>query len=310
MKPLVAIAAASTLIGCATPPALSAHTQQKISTEQATSEDAARRIAAELNAIEQRTGGTLAVALLDRNGQPLILRNSSTPMATCSAFKFQLAAAALDAARKGEFDLDTPIAFDKAALPGYSPVLEKDTDSAVTLGEAIEAALTLSDNGATNIIMRALGGPRKVSERFNLMRDFQIRMHRYETDLNQNAKGDLRDTSNAIGFAQAIHRLALSDMLHPDDRVTLLRLSAASTTGLDRVRAGLPEGWKVGDKTGTCKPEGHEDQQINDIGWIETPAGFFSFAVLVQRPTAPGRDVKAAMADVGRLMALAIQDLP
>ena len=271
---------------------------------------ATERFQVELDVLEQRTGGTLAVVLLSENGQPLILRNDHMRMAMCSSFKFQLAAAAFQAARGGEIDLDAAIAFEKDRLPGYSPVLQADEDSSVTLREAINAAVTLSDNGATNMIIAALGGPRKVTERWIAMGDFQTRLDRWETDLNENRRGDLRDTSTASGLAETIRVLALSDILHPDDQETLFQLSIDSKTGLDRVRKGLPHPWVMGDKTGTCKPPGQPDQQINDIGWFEPDeGGFYSFAVLVQRPTASDADVKAVMAEIGVLMANAVPDL-
>jgi beta-lactamase class A len=46
----------------------------------------------------------------------------------------------------------------------------------------------------------------------------------------------------------------------------------ATETGLRRVRAGLPEGWIAGDKTGTSGMVGTEGNYI-DIGFAEGPKG-------------------------------------
>ncbi len=46
----------------------------------------------------------------------------------------------------------------------------------------------------------------------------------------------------------------------------------ATETGLRRVRAGLPEGWIAGDKTGTSGLVGTERNYI-DIGFAEGPKG-------------------------------------
>lgn len=262
----------------------------------------------ELAALEARTGGTLGVILLDERGEMVMARNPSRQMAFCSAFKFQLGAAVMDAARRGGRPLDEPVKFDKEKLPGYSPVLERDEDGIVTIGEALRATVMTSDNGAANILIAALGGPAKVTQRWQSMGDLDTRLHRWETDLNENAPGDSRDTSNPRALAEMIRKLALSDILTGEDRAALFRLSQEATTGLDRVRAGLPDDWPAGDKTGTCKPEGRPNQQINDIGWINPGGRFYSFAVMVQRPTASGAEVKAVMAEVGALMARAIAE--
>ena len=265
--------------------------------------------AEELEELEARTGGTLGVVLLDEKGDRIMARAPGRQMAFCSSFKFQLAAAVYDAARTGGRGLDEPVRFDKSTLPGYSPVLEKDEDGVVTIREAVEASVTVSDNGATNILIAALGGPDKVTQRWRTMGDLDSRLDRYETMLNENAEYDARDTSTPQALATMVRWLALSDILVGEDRAELFQLSRDASTGLDRVRAGLPEDWLAGDKTGTCKPEGQPDQQINDIGWINPEGRFYSFAVMVQRPTASSAEVKEVMAEVGSLMARAIEDL-
>lgn len=264
--------------------------------------------AEELEELEARTGGTLGVVLLDQKGDRIMARAPGRQMAFCSAFKFQLAAAAYDAARSGGRGLDEPVRFDKAKLPGYSPVLEKDEDEIVTIREAIAASVTVSDNGAANILIAALGGPHEVTQHWRTMGDLDSRLDRYETLLNENSQYDARDTSTPQALANMVRWLALSDILTGEDRAELFQLGRDATTGLDRVRAGLPEDWPAGDKTGTCKPDGQPDQQINDIGWINPDGRFYSFAVMVQRPTASSAEVKAVMAEVGSLMARAIAE--
>ena len=49
--------------------------------------------------------------------------------------------------------------------------------------------------------------------------------------------------------------LGLSTFLHRDrplDRALLQEWLVETTTGMNRLRAGLPGEWRAGDKTGTC----------------------------------------------------------
>lgn len=258
---------------------------------------------------ERRTGGRLGVVLIDEAGrEALVGYRADEPMAFCSSFKFALAGAALEAAAERRFDPDVPVDYDLTSLPGYSPVLDK-SGGRTTLRDAMVAAVTVSDNGAANMLIDAMGGPGAVTDRWRAWGDHTSRLDRRETALNENAPGDPRDTSTPRAMAQTVRALD-GDVLAPDDREWLFGLGEAATTGLDRVRAGLPEGWSAGDKTGTCKGEGDPNQQVNDIGWIDHPNGLdrYYFAVMVQRPSVSVAETKRIMAEIGAHLATAIGD--
>jgi beta-lactamase class A len=61
--------------------------------------------------------------------------------------------------------------------------------------------------------------------------------------------------------------LLLGDVLSPASRARLAEWLVATTTGGGRLRAGLPAGWRVGDKTGTSS-----NGATNDIA-IAWPPG-------------------------------------
>jgi beta-lactamase class A len=78
-----------------------------------------------------------------------------------------------------------------------------------------------------------------------------FRLDRWETELTRAIPGDERDTTSPLAMMQTLHKLALGDALAPAARRQLVDWMAGSTTGADRVRAGVPAGWKVADKTGS-----------------------------------------------------------
>jgi beta-lactamase class A len=62
--------------------------------------------------------------------------------------------------------------------------------------------------------------------------------------------GDDRDTSTPRAFATDLRAYALGDALSDDDRALLTGWLRGNTTGAALIRAGVPDGWEVGDKTG------------------------------------------------------------
>lgn len=81
--------------------------------------------------------------------------------------------------------------------------------------------------------------------------DTASRMDRYEPGLNRNRPKDPRDTTTPRAIPADHHKLVLGDALTAGKRALLVGWLERSTTGAERIRAGLPKGWKVADKTGT-----------------------------------------------------------
>ncbi|MDI9690321.1 serine hydrolase, partial [Burkholderia cenocepacia] len=81
--------------------------------------------------------------------------------------------------------------------------------------------------------------------------DDAFRLDRWETELNTALPGDPRDTTTPAAMAASIRVLTLGDALpaaQPRDELRTLR---GNKVGDKRIRAGVPAGWTVGDKTGT-----------------------------------------------------------
>jgi len=68
-----------------------------------------------------------------------------------------------------------------------------------------------------------------------------------ETELNENAIGDLRDTTSPVAMARLMQTLLISDSQKDDSKLMLQDWMKGSTTGASRIRAGLPKAWPVGD---------------------------------------------------------------
>ena len=260
----------------------------------------ARAAASPFAALEARHGGWLGVAVLDpRRSRPLSWRGDERfPMS--STFKFLAAAHVLARVDRGEDRLDRRIAFGREAVVTYSPATEAQAGGpGMTLGELCIAAVTLSDNTAGNLLLVSMGGPAGLTAWLRSLGDRVTRLDRWEVALNEAAPGDPRDTTTPLAMLGLLRRLLLEDALAPASRALLLEWLVANRTGDRRLRAGLPAGWRVGDKTG-----GGERNTTNDIGLFWPPGhGPVLVAAYFTGAQAPLPQREAVLAEVGRFVA-------
>lgn len=224
----------------------------------------------------------------------------SERFAMCSTFKFALAAMTLE--REGL--RGRRLAFAPEEILSYAPY----TKERAQLGwmSALEAArhsVTLSDNTAANLLLAELGGPEGFTAWVRSYGDTETRLDRTEPSLNENAPDDPRDTTTPRAHARLVAELLETDRLSDEDHKVLGEWLVQSSTGRARLRAGLPEDWNAGNKTGTCGAKGRGE--VNDIAVFTIPGGR-SFALAAYLDGAKGgtADAEAILADVARKVAI------
>ncbi|MFE9642978.1 class A beta-lactamase [Streptomyces sp. NPDC006365] len=218
-------------------------------------------------------------------GRSVLYRaDESFPM--CSVFKTLAAAAVLrDLDRHGEF-LALRIRYTEQDVEdaGGAPVTgtEENLANGMTVAELCEAAIAYSDNAAANLLLRELGGPTAITRFCRSIEDRTTRLDRWEPELNSAEPWRVTDTSSPAAIGRTYAKLALGDALTPRDRRQLTAWLLANTTSTNRFRAGLPQDWPLGDKTGTGKYG-----TTNDVGIAWTPDGTpVVLAVLSTKPDA------------------------
>jgi beta-lactamase class A len=197
-------------------------------------------------------GGRLGVSALDVASGRRLGHDEDGRYAMCSSFKLALAAAILAEVEAGRMRLDQQLAFGRADLLGNSPVTEAHlAEGRLPVERLCAAAVEVSDNAAANLLLARLGGPAAFTHFARAAGDGVTRLDRNEPGLNSNLPGDPRDTSSPAAMAGLLHILLLGNRLGPASRARLIGWMENCATGRDRLRAGLPAGWRVGDKTGT-----------------------------------------------------------
>lgn len=253
--------------------------------------------------IEAGIGGRVGVAALDTGTGVMIGRRQRERFAMASTFKWLLAAGILNHVQHG-MSLDEHALFGRADLIAHSPVCETRIDpetgiGRMTLEELCEATVTVSDNCAANLLLVPMFGPEGLTRFIRETGDYATRLDRNELALNENAPGDPRDTTTPEAMAQTMARLLTTDeVLRAPMRNLLLGWLRASSTGLDRLRAGLPAEWNAGDKTGTGGNGAHNDVAIA----FPPDRAPIVIASYLSESAAPNADKAAAHAEIARIV--------
>lgn len=253
----------------------------------------------ELAAIERRVGGRLGVAALDvGTGRRLGYRaDERFPM--CSTFKWLLVARVLSRVDASEEKLSRILPYGPDDLLEYAPVTRAHVgEGGMSLAALCAAAIERSDNTAANLLLATVGGPSGLTSYLRTIGDSVTRLDRVEPALNGAVPGDPRDTTTPAAMLGDLRSLLVEGRLAADSRDRLLGWLAGNTTGDGKLRAGLPAGWRVGDKTGMG-----EHGATNDvaIAWPDGRAPVLIAAYLTETDATLGAR-NGALASVGTLV--------
>jgi beta-lactamase class A len=221
----------------------------------------------DLVALERRFGGRIGVHALDTGSGAVLSHRGDERFLMASTAKLPAVAAVLHRTAADPALLDRVVRYGPDALLEYAPVTAANVATGMTVAGLCDAALTVSDNTAMNLLLDLLGGPAAVTAFVRGLGDPATRLDRTEPDLNvSGGAADERDTTTPSAIVGAVRAVTLGDGLGPAGRERLTGWLLANTTGDATIRAGVPAGWRVGDKTGT----GAQGER-NDVGILLPP---------------------------------------
>ncbi|TNC66606.1 class A beta-lactamase [Rubellimicrobium roseum] len=249
--------------------------------------------------LEARSRGRLGVAILESGSGMTYAWRGMERFRMASTFKALLAGAVLRRVDQGQESLAREVEVRPEDLVEYAPVVEPMVGQSLTVGALCEGTVTLSDNAAANLLLDSMGGPEGFTAILREIGDEVTRLDRREPDLNTGTPDDPRDTSTPLAYLATLQRMLLGNALSTAGREQLLAWLVANKTGDDRIRAGVPEGWTVGDKTGTS---GQGD--IHDIAVLVPPKGVPILVVAFLSETdQPIEEMNGIHAEIGALAA-------
>jgi beta-lactamase class A len=293
------------------------------------------RLEREIDRLARTGGGRMGVAAIHlETGRSVYLnRDERFPMA--SSYKVPIAVQLLTRVDRGEVRLDSMIAFKESDLhPGSGTLAELFDDPGVSLSlrNFLELMLLISDNSATDVVLRTAGGGKVVTDRMRALginginvdrptvrligdwagwRDLPPDDQMTPSAVRQSARGitpqqrdsasaafdrDPRDTASPEGMATLLQKIWRGEALSPASTQLLLDIMTRSTTGGARIKGILPPSVSVAHKTGTI------GGTTNDVGIITLPdnAGHVITVVMVKSSQLPVETRERAIAQVAR----------
>lgn len=179
-----------------------------------------------------------------------------------STFKFLVCAAILKNIR-----LDEKVKISASDIVFWSPIIRLNLKKGyMTIAELCAAAMSYSDNGATNLLIKKLGGIKKINSFAKLIGNTSFYLKNIEPYLNSDLKKK-HDISTPQDMAKSVKKLIVDNtILTPKHKKMLIAWMLNNTTGYKKIRSGLPLGWHAAEKTGGSSTIS------NDIGIVWSPA--------------------------------------
>jgi beta-lactamase class A len=246
----------------------------------------------EIQKIEKTSKGSLGVGAYDvKSGESWYLHGDKSYRMQ-SVGKLPIAIAVLKDVDDGKLKLNTPIkltkkdvlAIRKSSVPDNLPLGTKSC----TVSSLLERMISRSNNGAADVLTRAIGGIERTNEVLKDNNIEGIRVDRlYSQLIKPGAGGELLDTATPRAICDLLLKLEQGKVLSSESTSTLLAMMHKATTGENRIKAGVPAGTKVAHKTGTGPVEKGLGVSTNDVA-IVTKANGDKVILAVFLADAPG----------------------
>ncbi len=252
----------------------------------------------QLAALEQQHQGRIGVALYHPDTGLSYGYRAEERFPFASTFKALLAAAVL---QRSEFDpqwLQQVVHYRAEDLLSYAPITRPHLARGMSREALAIASVQYSDNTAANLLLEALGGLSEFNRFVAALGDQKFRLDRQEPDLNSALPGDDRDTTTPAAMAKTLSRLTLGNGLAAPQQARFNAWLKGNTTGDAAIRAGVPTGWLVGDKTG-----GGGYGTTNDIAVLwPTQGAPMVLALYFTQSTPDAKPQQAVLAEATRLV--------
>ncbi|MGW0805482.1 class A beta-lactamase [Nonomuraea sp. NPDC002799] len=260
------------------------------------------RVTKELRELEATIKGHIGAFAIDTATGKTVGYRSGQRFPLLSTFKAMACAAVLHKARTSAPGLmDKVVTWTQAEVKENSPVTKDHVKDGLTVAQLCEAAITVSDNTAGNMVLKQIGGPAGLTRYFRTLKDPVSRLDRWETELNDWTPKERRDTTTPAFLGRDLRAVTVGDALGAKDRERLIGWMLASQTGGSRIRAGLPKTWTVGDKSGSNLTAG----LANDVAvvWPAKSAAPIIMAVYTTRTTSDTAASEKAIAGTATILA-------
>ena len=296
----------------------------------------------DLQQLAAGSDGRVGICAIDLKATAPICVNGEQNFPLQSVMKLIVAAAVMDAVDRNAMHLhDLILVSPEDASPGpqeFAHLVKAKGTLRVSVEELMRQALIDSDSTSVDILIERLGGVTVVQDFLKRKKIEGVSIDRNERHLQAESVGidwkpcyadndkfeaaveaapaakrdtawssylqDPRDTATPAGMVGFLRELTAGQILSSASTQKLLSIMTATATGLDRLKAGIPQSWSLAHKTGTGRRWKGMSSATNDVGILTAPdKGQIAMAVFITASTRTDAERAGVIAKAAKLVA-------
>ena len=227
--------------------------------------------------IAKEAKGTVGVSVLNIETKKSISYNGNLHLPMQSVMKFPIAITVLHEIDLGKFKIDQLIYISKNDLPKtYSPLRDKypNGNVDVSIRELLSYMVSQSDNDACDILLKTLGGTRKVEDYMHSLGIKNTSVKASEFQMAQAWNVQFTNWCEPVAMTQLLNIAFRPNFLSQNSHTYLWQMLQETITGPKQIKGLLPVGTIVAHKTGRSSTnEQGITAATNDVGVINLPNG-------------------------------------
>ncbi|MGE4321701.1 MAG: serine hydrolase [Sphingobium sp.] len=273
----------------------------------------------------QSFNGRVGIAVKRIGSDWTVAYNGTSLFPQQSVSKLWVAMTFLDAVDRGKLRLSDTTTITRADLTLFhqpTAAMVSGAGWSTSYADLMNRAMKQSDNTANDTLLRAVGGPEAVrgflarrfvkdirfgpGERllqattaglewrqdYSVGRNFYTARSKLPMATRQRALDNYLsnppDGAAPAAIVAALAKLRQGDMLSASSTRTLLTIMEEARTGPQRIKGGVPAGWRYLHKTGTGQDLAGRSTGYNDVGIMTAPDGTaYAVAVMIASTTEP-----------------------
>ncbi len=299
-------------------------------------QSAREKLDREIARIEPLSAGTLGIAATHLETGRTFFYQADEQYPLASTYKLPMAIQAFTLVEQGKLDLNRMIEWDTTDLHlgSEAHLLFRKPGFAMSVRNLIETMMILSENNATDLVLKLGGGGEAVTKRLrdagigdvrvdrptaeviahpygitDIWTDGKFSRAKWDQQQAQLSKArrdsvpyyyekDARDHGSPRGMMTVLTKLWKGELLNRANSDYLLDIMYRCETGVGRIKGMLPPGTRVAHKTGTYPGT------ANDVGIVDLSDGtHMAIAVYVKKSAKlSGADLEATIAQSARAL--------
>lgn len=248
---------------------------------------------------------TVGVAVMTDDGKVQAV-NDDVHFPLMSVFKYHIALATLHHLDENKLPMETELFIRPEDLKPntYSPLRDKypDGNFKMSIADLLKYSVSLSDNNACDILLDYLGGPSVVDAYVKGLGFDGFSITVSEQKMGEKVNNEFLNWTTPSAVAKLFRTFFHRSLFAPEYKDFLEQALIETSTGMNKLRAGLPAEVVLGHKTGSSmRTEAGVRIADNDAGFVRLPEGKqYYISVFVMNSLEDDATNAAIIADISR----------